>query len=56
MGTHRFFVGSEYKADARELWFYIVMTVLVGAVAIAIMAHTPEVDDDDARLLLSLFC
>jgi hypothetical protein len=52
MGTRKFFVGDENKEDTETLVFYVVMTVLVGAFAIAIVANAPGVDDDDARLLL----
>jgi hypothetical protein len=55
MGTHKFFLGEEWKGDVGEVAFYVVMTVLVGAFAIAVVANAPGVDDDDARLLLSLF-
>jgi hypothetical protein len=54
MGTHKFFLGDEWKGDVGEVAFYVVMTVLVGAFAIAIVANAREVDDD-ARLLFSLF-
>jgi hypothetical protein len=54
MGTHKFFVGAEFKDDVQRVAFYVVMTVLVGALAIAVVANAPEVDDD-ARLLLTLF-
>jgi hypothetical protein len=54
MGTHKFFVGDEFKDGAERLAFYVVMTVLVGAFAIFVVANAPE-RDDDARLLLSLF-
>ena len=54
MGTHKFFLGAEYKDDVEKLAFYVVMAVLVGAFAIAVVANAPEVEDD-ARLLFSLF-
>jgi prolipoprotein diacylglyceryltransferase len=54
MGTHKFFRGDEWKDDMEELMFHVVMTVLVGAFAIAVVANAPEVEDD-ARLLFSLF-
>jgi hypothetical protein len=55
VGTHKFFLGAGYNDETEKLVFYVVMTVLVGAFAIAIVANAPGVDDDDARLLLSLF-
>jgi len=54
MGTHKFFLGEEWKGDVGEAMFYIVMTVLVGAFAIALVASAPA-DDEDVRRLLSLF-
>ena len=51
MSTRKFFVGSEWKGDMEELVFYVVITVLVGAFAVAIVANAPPADDD-ARLLL----
>lgn len=54
VGTHKFFLGDDYKGDNEDLVFYVVMTVLVGAFAIAVVANAPDVDDD-AKLLLSLF-
>ena len=55
MGTHKFFLGDERKDDVEQVVFYVVMTVLVGAFAVALVANAPQVDDDDARLLSSLF-
>jgi prolipoprotein diacylglyceryltransferase len=52
MGTRKFFVGDEFNDDTETLVFYVVMTVLVGAFAIAIVANAPR-DDEDTRLLLS---
>lgn len=54
VGTHKFFVGVERKEDMETLVFYVVMTVLVGALAIAVVANAPEVGDD-ARLAFSFF-
>ena len=54
MGAHKFFVGAECKEDMETLAFYVVMTVLLGAFAVAILANVRTVDDDDARLLLSV--
>ena len=55
MGTYKFFLGDERKDDVEQVVFYVVMTVLVGAFAVALVANAPQVDDDDARLLSSLF-
>jgi hypothetical protein len=52
MGTHKFFVGDKHEGDIETLVFYVVMTVLVGAFAIGIVANAP-IDDEDTRLLLS---
>jgi hypothetical protein len=48
MGTHKFFLGDEWKGDNERVLFYVVMTVLVGAFAVALVANAPEPDDDDA--------
>jgi hypothetical protein len=45
--THEFFTGSEWKGDVEELAFCVVMTVLAGAVAIALVANWPASDDYD---------
>ena len=51
-------VGGRYRLrfrkldDTEKLVFYVVMTVLVGAFAVAIVANAP-IDDEDTRLLLS---
>jgi hypothetical protein len=37
--THKFFTGSEWKGNIEELAFCVVMTVLAGAVAIALVAN-----------------
>jgi hypothetical protein len=52
MGMHKFFLDEEWKGDVGEVAFYVVMTVLVGALAIAIVANAP-ISDEDTRLLLS---
>jgi hypothetical protein len=52
IGTHKFFLDDEWKGDINRVAFYVVMTVLVGAFAIAVVANAPETDDD-AMLLLS---
>jgi hypothetical protein len=38
VGTHRFFLGSEHNGDHAKLTFYVVMTVLVSAICIAMIA------------------
>jgi hypothetical protein len=44
VGTHRFFLGSEHNGDHAKLTFYVVMTVLVSAICVAIIAKgTPSV-------------
>jgi hypothetical protein len=49
--SHNFFLGYDKKEYGRELTFYILMTILVGALGIAIVAHWPPSDDlDDAAL------
>ena len=52
MGTHKFFLDEEWKGDVGEAVFYVVMTVLMGAFAIALVANAP-ISDEDARLLLA---
>jgi len=52
MGAHKFFMGDKYENDIERLVFYVVMTVLLGAFAIAIVANAP-VYDEDTRLLLT---
>jgi len=36
--THKFFLGYESKEYGRELFFYIVMTILIGALGIAVIS------------------
>jgi hypothetical protein len=40
IGTHRFFVGSEYGDDYDKLIFYVVMTALISAIFIALIWHS----------------
>jgi hypothetical protein len=56
MTTHKFFTGSEWKGDAEEVAFCVVMTVLAGAVALALVAHWPlsEFDDSSAFAILAV--
>ncbi len=53
-GTHKFFTGEERKEGMETLVFYVVMTVLLGALAVAAMANAVRSEDDDARLVLSV--
>jgi hypothetical protein len=43
--SHKFFLGYGKKEYGRELTFYIVMTILVAAIGIALIAHSPPRDD-----------
>jgi hypothetical protein len=43
--THTFFLGDEWKDDIERVVFYEVMTVLVGAFAVALVANAPEPDE-----------
>jgi hypothetical protein len=53
--TQKFFVGSEWKRETEELAFYIVMTVLVGALAVGFMAnYQPSGDDEYSSLNATL--
>jgi hypothetical protein len=54
METHTFFLGKKWEGDVGDVAFYVVMTVLIGAFAITVVANASDMDDD-ARLLLSLF-
>jgi hypothetical protein len=38
VGTHRFFLGSEHNGDHTKLTFYVVVTVLIGAICVALIA------------------
>src|SRR3974390_2237111 len=49
--THNFFLGSNWTEDKDELTFYIVMTVLIGALSIAVLANYSASKDDDANLI-----
>jgi hypothetical protein len=44
--THKFFLGYEKKEFGREVAFYILMTILVAALSIAVVAHWPSSGDD----------
>jgi hypothetical protein len=52
MGTRKFFLEEDFNDDVGTLVFFVVMTILIGAFAIAIVANAP-IDDEDTRLLLS---
>lgn len=46
--SHKFFLGYEKKGDnGRELMFYILITILMGALGIAFIANAPPRDDFD---------
>jgi MFS superfamily sulfate permease-like transporter len=54
--THKFFLGYDKKDYGRDLTFYIVMTILVAALGIAIVANSPPRDDfDDSSASLIFF-
>ena len=44
--AHRFFLDEEYKGDHDKLFFYIVMTILVVAILLAV-GSTGSPDDWD---------
>jgi hypothetical protein len=49
--THKFFLGRNLELkQGDELGFYIVMTVLVVALAIALLAKAQPLDDDESSL------
>jgi uncharacterized membrane protein YidH (DUF202 family) len=44
---HKFFLGEEPKDNRFEqVWFYILMTVLVASVCIFLVAHYSPVDEE----------
>jgi hypothetical protein len=51
--SHRFFLGHQ-RPDYADVTFYILMTVLVGALGVVVLGHWAPSDDDYslARLLL----
>lgn len=53
IGTHNFFLGYKWREDKGELMFYIVMTVLVGALSLAFLANyrSNDIDDEYSMLL-----
>ena len=55
--SHKFFLGYSKDSYGRELTFYIVMTILVAAIGIAVVAHWPASDDDfdDSSAFFILF-
>jgi hypothetical protein len=55
--SHKFFLGYSKESYGRELTFYIVMTILVAAIGIAVVAHWPASDDDfdDSSAFFILF-
>jgi hypothetical protein len=44
--THRFFLGSDFKDSYERLTFYIVMTLLVSAISVAVIANNAPSDLD----------
>lgn len=44
--SHKFFLGYEKKEYGRELTFYILTTILMAALGIAVVAHWPSSDGD----------
>jgi len=52
IGTHKFFVGTKWNENTDEFLFYFLITVVVAALAIAMIAlHGPSDDYDDDALL-----
>jgi hypothetical protein len=50
--SHKFFLGYDKKEYGHELFFYIIMTILVAALGIALVAHWPSSDDFDESVLV----
>jgi hypothetical protein len=48
IGTHKFFIGAKWKdSDGGDVVaFYVVMTVLIGAIFVAVVANSVPSDDD----------
>ena len=46
LAGHRFFLGSEFKDSYDRLTFYIVMTLLVSAISVAVIANNAPSDLD----------
>lgn len=44
--SHKFFLGYNKEDYGRELTFYILMTILVAALGILVVAHWPASDDE----------
>jgi len=44
---HKFFLGREWQGDHDDLQYYVVMTVLVAAIAIFAFAHWVPIGADD---------
>ena len=54
---HKFFLGYDRKEYGRELTFYILMTVLVAALGIAMVSHWPSSGEfDDSSAFFVFFC
>jgi len=45
--AHRFFLDEEYKGNLDKLFFYAVMTILVGAILLILGASAGDPDDWD---------
>jgi hypothetical protein len=53
--SHKFFLGYDKKDYGRELTFYILVTILVGALGIALIAlRGPSGDYDDSSVFKTL--
>jgi hypothetical protein len=55
--SHTFFLGYVRKEYGRELFFYIVMTILIGALGIAVISlRLGSGNYDDSRAILNFIC
>jgi MFS superfamily sulfate permease-like transporter len=54
--SHKFFLGYDREHYGREITFYIVVTILVTALGIAFVAHSPPSDEyDDSSAFVSFY-
>ena len=53
--SHKFFLGYDKNDYGRELFFYVMMTILVGALGIAFVALKPPSDDYDDSSAIVVF-
>jgi len=44
--SHKFFLGKDFKANEFDVWFYILMTVLVASVCILFVAGYVPSDEE----------